>query len=756
MQRLIIPGLFVLSGAAGLIFEVVWSRQLVLVFGNTTQAVSAILTGFFGGMAIGSSIGGKVADRIRRPLRLYGFLELGLVIVVLFTPLSFRLIDNVYGLAFGAFETSPTVVSLLRFSLALVALAPATILMGATLPALTRYLAREASNLSGAFSRLYAANTIGAVFGAACAGLILIELFGLSGTLLIGAACSAIAGLFALLLDTRVSRDSIDTRSPPPVRLQKLDTSTQPEQSFFGLSLVIAFVSGLTSLGYQVLWTRLIASGTGSSTYVFTIILTLFLAGLGLGAVEYKRIHMRVRNVLPVLAMAQIALGVLGVLGMYAINGLDDFSAALQWKALVVVLPATFVMGFCFPAASALVGGTDSEVGGRTGFLLAANTTGAIIGAFVVPFLLIPAIGSPASLAVVAGTNTIFGLFLALHGRTPRKMRLSLVAASGVGAAALALSVAVGVFVDPGVARMARAGATLYRSDEDEIASVQAGMVEGVKHLWVTGFSMTALTVDAKLMAILPLTLRPASTSLLAIAFGMGSTYRSSLIAGLRTDVVELVPSVPKVFDTFYPDAPAILANRNGRVIVADGRSHVERADRRYDIVVVDPPPPLESAGVSVISSREFYLASKRRLMPGGVMMQWVPWSQALDDFKNHVRTFRDVFPHVIVAAGPGGNGFFLLGSELPLGFEAGAMSQVLGRPGVLDDISSASDSPEKTLEGWMDLLPQLVRLSGDKVARFAGPGELITDDRPLPEYFLLKRRFGSWIGYLNPDEIGR
>src|ERR1700704_1887167 len=184
MRRLVLA-IFVLSGAAGLVYEVVWARQLVLVFGNTTQAVSAILTGFFGGMAIGSAVGGRVADRVRRTLRLYGILEIILVLVVLATPITFRLLHEVYRGAFGALEQAPVGLALLRFALALVALGPATILMGATLPTLTRHLSDHASDLSAAFGRLYAANTIGAIVGAGLAGFILIEWLRPSGAVLV-------------------------------------------------------------------------------------------------------------------------------------------------------------------------------------------------------------------------------------------------------------------------------------------------------------------------------------------------------------------------------------------------------------------------------------------------------------------------------------------------------------------------------------------------------------------------------------------
>src|SRR3954452_23116063 len=207
--------LFVLSGAAGLIYEVVWARQLVLVFGNTSQAVSTILTGFFGGLAIGGAVGGRVADRVVRPLRLYGALELVVVVVVLLTPVSFRLIGELYRGIYPSLAESPLALALVRFALAILALAPATLLMGATLPTLTRFLARGTVGMAGAFQRLYAANTVGAILGTAIAGFVLIEVLGLTGALLVGAVCSATAGLVALALDRR-SRPTDDMAGVEP------------------------------------------------------------------------------------------------------------------------------------------------------------------------------------------------------------------------------------------------------------------------------------------------------------------------------------------------------------------------------------------------------------------------------------------------------------------------------------------------------------------------------------------------------------
>jgi len=764
----LVLAIFILSGAAGLMYEVVWSRQLVLVFGNTTQAVSTILTGFFGGLAIGSFVGGRLADRVRNPLRLYGLIELVLVVVVLLTPVSFRLLHDVYRGIFPSIEGQPVVLALIRFVLAVLALAPATILMGATLPTLTRSLTRN-SHLSAAFGRLYVANTLGAIIGTLAAGLILIELLGLTRTLAVGALCSAIAGLVALAL-SRDTGAAAAAASPaiahaaqraPAVPTVAHTTSPRPT-----LALVLAFVSGLTSLGYQVLWTRLLSSGTGNSTYVFTVILGMFLIGVTFGAMVFSSSRPRLRNVLWIIAAAQIVVAALAYAGLVLVIAhpapLDPNLALgsgfnIMVPIVVVVLPATAVMGFTFPAASTLLGDDPASVAANAGRLLAANTIGAITATFAIPFFVIPAVGSPNAVAVLALVNV--GTAVALLASRSQGAALSVTRRLGTAVAAMLVVLVIvggfatpGMIVDPSVARIHIDNATLFASHEDEIASVQAGSKTGYAQLWVTGTAMTLLTVDAKLMPVLPLMLRPQSKTAVTVAFGMGSAFRGALIAGLKTEAIELVPSVPEMFPYFYPDAPAVLADPNGKVIVTDGRNHIELTTETYDIIVTDPPPPIFSSGASVISSLEYYQAGHARLNPGGIMMQWVPYGASIDEFRDHVRTFASVFPHVSMAFGPGGYGMYMMGSDQPMVFDEAAMREVLGRPGILADISSAYDSPVKTVDGWIGKIASLRWIADNKIDAFVGAGPLVTDDQPIPEYFLLRRLFNQNVPYAGPD----
>jgi spermidine synthase len=742
-----IVAIFVISGAAGLTYEIVWSRQLVLIFGNTTQAIAAILTGYFAGMAIGNVIGGRLADRVRSGLRLYAGLELVLVVVVLVTPALFAAVRGAYGWAYAELQEDPALLAAIRFALALAALAPATILMGATLPALTRHLARRAADLGDVFGRLYAANTVGAVVGAMLAGFFLVELLGLTGSLVAGAVGSALAGLIAIGLavaDERSPALATAARAPdPPPERPAIRERASAVAATLGardvrrLALAVAFVSGLTSLGYQTLWTRLLSSGTGSISYVFSSILVFFLIGLALGPVIVAIGTRRGIPTLPWLGAAQLLIAVLAAVGTVLIAWQPfELSIGVSWA--LVVVPTATAIGLSLPLAARLVPSDDGHVGRDAGVVLASNTTGVVLGTVAVPFLAMPTIGSPLAVIALAMVNVVMGvviLWIAAGRRLGPRASLGSLAAGGLVVAIAAL----GLAADPSVVAIRQAG-SLFATAEDEIASVQAGQVRTSPELWVAGTSMTTLTVDARLMVALPVIARPEARDMLIIAFGMGSSYRSGLILGQEVEGVELVPSVPEMFPWFFDDAEEVLADPRGRLLIADGRNHAELTERCFDIVVVDPPPPIESAGTGVLYSREFYEASAQRLRPGGVMMEWMPYGQSLDEFLVHVRTLRSVFPQVTLAFGPGGFGVFMFGSSEPVGFAEADIRAVLSRPGVLEDLSSAEDSPADSLEEWAELIPTLVIASGADVDRVVGSGDIITDDRPLTEYFLLRR----------------
>jgi spermidine synthase len=541
----------------------------------------------------------------------------------------------------------------------------------------------------------------------------------------------------------------VEVAAPPP------DPSgpSRIRRSAPRLALTVAFISGLTSLGYQVAWTRLLASGSGNTTYVFTTILVTFLYGIAIGAIIFAELRTRLGDPVRLLAVSQVIAGALAIVGLVFVlvaphppTPMQPFDTlvALIRTSVLVVLPVTIALGIAFPASSALLADEAAHAGEGSGGLLATNTVGAILGSLVVPFLLIPLVGSPVLVAGLALVNALLGIVLGLGRVSVPAGRVIAAVGAVVAVVIVATIVRPGVLVQPGAAYVASVGGKLFESTEDEIASVQAGQITFTPELWVSGTSMTLLTVDAKLMPVLPVIARPDAKTALVVAFGMGSAYRGALIVGLQTDGVELVPSVPKMFPHYYADAAAVMANPNGTVIVTDGRNHLELAGKQYDIIITDPPPPLESSGASVISSKEYYEAGRDHLTEGGIMMQWLPVGGPVSDIHDHMRTFTSVFPYVTFVKGSGGYGFYMMGSSQPITFPESDIRAVLARPGVLEDISSAYDSPAKTVDAWVDVIGRQTFATDDAARAIAGPGPLVTDDHPRTEYFLLRRLFGG------------
>jgi predicted membrane-bound spermidine synthase len=906
VRRGLILALFVGSGAAGLVYQVVWSRELVLVFGNTTQAVATIVTAFMAGLGFGSLIGGRWANRSRQPLRLYGALELGVAVFAVLLPFAFDDLAEVYRGAYPGLVDNTLGLTAVRFALALAAVAPATFLMGATLPLLVRYLVRTLDEAGARLGELYAANTAGAVAGTVIAGFVLIEFFGLRLTSYVAVALNLLAGTGALVLSRLASGplhspsavggepgrddlDATDTRASRSIEPPSLaddagrdGQARQDDAASEGVRLapqwailLATFVSGFVSLALEVLWTRMLAEGTGSSIYIFTTILAIFLAGIAIGSAIYRRWSNPGRERAATLG---VCLGVVGILAQATVVLGSSVVGTVPFvvRTVVVLLPATILMGYAFPLTGRLITPTARAAGGSVGLLYASNTAGSILGSFSAAFVLAGTLGTNGSVLLLGGLNLLVGAALLTadpiwHARaTAALARMGALTAgdpapsSGNRGGAAALAATNGKVrgadavtrrllgrsasgapesapaadrtaaspestTDPGagdseapvaaaqtmvgasesMAGAARpastvsasgsgaacgaggesGGATLRRDArrgrlvagtfavlallgvvassldlpltrtatenhlrslglpvthaEDELATVDTvGGPAAKRRLLIGGVGVTSLTVDTKLMGYLSKALRPQAKDFLVIAFGMGSTYRSGLKLGLHTDAVELSPTVPSRMPVFFPDASTYLRHPNGRVITSDGRNYVRLARDKYDLVAVDPAPPIESAGSVVLYTREFLTEGKARLRPGGVFLLWMPYALPMDDLKAHVRTFHNVFPHVSLMLSPGGHGMFMLGSDAPLQFNDQDVLQVLGNPEAVRDLADSPDYPPTDGPGWVRAVHKAEWLSDDRVTTFTGPGPEITDDRPRSEYFLWRRAF--------------
>jgi spermidine synthase len=708
------------SGAAGLIYQVVWTRDLVLVFGNTTQAIVTTVTAFLAGLGIGSLLGAAIGAKLRRALAVYGFLEIAVACLALLMPLAFDAIATVFRSAYLSLPSGE--VALIRFALAFAALTPVTLIMGMTLPILTRHLVRANPDVGERIAQLYGLNTLGAVVGTVASGYVLIELLGLRETTLVAVVLNLGAGVGALLI-SRAFPKTEEARSPAAERRPRLHGRQW-------LLLGVTFASGLVSLALEVLWTRLLLQRTGSSIYVFVAVLAIFLIGIAGGSLVYERRKHRTPQ------MATLGVCLAGAAGLTLVPAIvSDITGPPGLPvAVALILPVTALLGYAFPLTARLFVDSAAQASRGVGFVYAANTAGCVVGTVAAGFVLIPVLGTNTSIITLCIVEAVIGSALAITFAPSRRplwaglgicLTAVLVIANFVPAARL-------TFVQRQLASTVRPKAHF----EDSVATVDVvGGPPRARKLLINGTGITALTIDTKLLAYIPKALRPSASSMLNICFGMGTTFRSSIILGLHTDAVELDPTVPSVMSWFYPDAGRYLRNPLGHVIINDGRNYVRLTNKHYDLITIDAPPPVWSAGAVVLMTHEFYQEARQRLDPGGVLASFLPYSA---QSKLLLRTFRASFRYMTVIRGPRPYGMYLLGSQAPMDFRSSAIMRVFGSRAAQADLAGAPDYGPVPVTSWPSIIHRHVWLTNGQVDAFAGSGPLLTDDHPLSEYFLI------------------
>ena len=402
----LVAACFFLSGATGLIYEVLWARMLGLVFGGTTLAVSTVLAAFMGGLALGSALSGRFGSRITRPVRAYGLLEIGIAVYALAVPLLFSLVDNLYALIWQQFHPGFFVFSLWRFVLSCLMLLVPTTLMGATLPLLSAALLRASGPASTSVTKLYTRNLAGAIFGTIVAGFFLLPILGVRATIYTAAAINIVIGLVSILAERQIdaaARDAIQSELVTPALENAGATTTAGDAKFW---LACAFVSGFVTISTQVAWTRLLTMIVGSSTYAFSIVVALFLVGLAAGAyvIARSKLANKLRSaamwielvtavsLFASLIMANKIPTLLITLGLrFNVHSWGGLLALQIFSVALLLLIPAFMMGMVMPLVLVWAGtrSTDQSVQ-LVGRSYAVNTIGAISGAFLTGFVLIP------------------------------------------------------------------------------------------------------------------------------------------------------------------------------------------------------------------------------------------------------------------------------------------------------------------------------------------------------------------------------
>ena len=734
--------LFFLSGVSALVYQVLWLRLLGLVFGVTTYAASTVWASFMAGLAFGSLAAGRLADRVRRPLIWFGACELLIGATALATPAALGWLQQIYVRLYPSLPASLGLMTLARFAIALAVLIVPTALMGATLPLVIKSSTFRTARLGERIALLYGMNTAGAIVGALAAGLYLIPGRGIQATFFVAATLNLLVGAGALVAGQRVIAPRDDGHDADDD-----DRIAGPALDDRRLSLVLAVftVSGFTSLALEVVWFRVLSLFLRPTVYGFALMLAAILAGIAIGSYLVTALLDRRARWIAILAGLELAIGVAAVLSFGLLTQMSPLTTVVApllsrvmaaWLvfpavgSLLAIFPTALLMGLAFPIGLRLwaSGGRDRHrtLAERIATFYSLNVTGAILGSLAGGFFLLPRLGSQWSLIVLGGISVASGLLLLAASELRRSTR----AIAGVVASIVFLA-AVVASADPFdqfVQQRYRRQRIVWREEGIEATAVVLAAQNGEVSLTVNG-NHQASTGGTQVyihrsIGHLPMALHPDAREALVIGLGGGATAGAvSIHDGVDVDVVELSGSVVRAARYLDTINYQLFSRSNVHLRVDDGRNYMLLTPRKYDIVTADVIHPI-FAGSGNLYSAEYFRLVRHVLKPGGLVVQWLAGTDA--EYKIIARTFLSVFPEATVWK----DGTLLVGSVEPLRLRRGDFEQKLHTPGSAKGIG---DLGVRTF----DELLALYRAGPDDLRAFVGPGPILTDDRPLVEYFL-------------------
>ncbi|OGL73636.1 hypothetical protein A3C96_03110 [Candidatus Uhrbacteria bacterium RIFCSPHIGHO2_02_FULL_60_10] len=731
LVKKIVFAIFLLSGFCGFVYQVVWLRLAFAAFGINTQVISVVVSMFMLGLALGSWAAGALIARSgsrhwpRNGIFVYALAELGIGLGAFVVPRLFA-VGRQWLLAFGS--TDSFYYLLLSALVVAVSIVPWCFLMGTTIPLMIAYVNSRLTKDVKIFSYLYFANTAGAVLGAAVSAAVLIEIFGFRGTLAVAAAINTAIALTSLVIGLKMRRSTAVATSSEAVA-EAVHVEIEVENSEKRLILPILFMTGLSSMGLEVAWTRIFTPLVGTTVYSFAFIVIIYLIGTCVGLWAYRR-DVRRRKTLTSLAL--LVWLVLISVGQIVLN--DPWLGSGLFRMVVTIFGFAYILGYLTPKQIDGLSGGDSAVVGRS---YAVNILGCIVGPLLTSYLLIPLVGTKITVLALSLPYIYFIWQM-------RKKSVEISSKEFVFCSALTVLLIFGFFgatYEEGLTG-ARGIRLLKRDYNATVVAISRSPRD--KSLLVNGFGMTSLTPITKNMAHLPYALlqrRPEKA--LVICFGMGTTFRSSLSWDVDTTAVELTPSVKDVFPMFFSDADAVMRNPRGRVVIDDGRRYLQHTSEKYDLITIDPPPPIAAAGSSLLYSKEFYEIAKDHLKEGGILEQWFPdnenpalrvWSPTLGAT---ARSLREVFPYVDVYLSVEGWGYHFIASKTPI--NAITPEQFVA---VMPEAAKA-DLMEWGAPGNQDISQYAANILSRKMPfdqfLMGSPDIVITDDRPFNEYYLLR-----------------
>jgi spermidine synthase len=746
-----VGGVFLVSGAVSLVYQVLWMKELGLLFGNTAQATATTLTAFFLGLATGGWTGGRLAPRLRRPLRAYGLLELGIAACALLYFLLFGAYEAVYPALYRTLGGGGTGLVLAKFLLGVVLLVPASFFMGATFPVLGQHVVRDSGMLGRRGSALYAVNTLGAALGAYAAGFHLPRLLGFNQSYLLAILVNVGLGLAVLGLGR--GAPALAAGEPVPA------AAVAPPVSW-GRIRALAVLTGFVTLGLEVLWTHMFAQVLHNSVYTFAIILITFLTALALGSVlAHVLIRMGTPSVPTVMVLLLSGGGLVGLspaLFQAFTHGLSYIADKENWAgyqlrvfALAggVMFVPTLLIGTLFPYLLKLSEGFPGGPGRTIGRLAAINTSAAILGSLAAGFLLLEWIGLWPSVRVLA-VLAVLGAFIPSRRVVPPGREWTVVP---MGVLFLVLSgvITAGqpprVKVDP-----AEHGERLLQVWEGSMGVVAVVQDDhGLKIKVDNHYSLggSASERAERRQGTIPLLLHPAPRDVFFLGMGTGITAGAAVTPAVKSiTICELVPdAVTAAREYFGPYTGGLFEDPRTRILAEDGRNYLRATGASFDVIISDLFVPWKR-GSGSLYTLEHYRTVLGRLNPGGLFAQWIPLYQvSRREFDIIARTMLEVFPSVTAWRGdfhPRDAILALIGHTDPEPLDPEALLARLGDtedPDLLLDLDSGLQARENAfLLGYAGNLTE---------ARALVDGAPVnTDDRPRIEYSapITHRRVGA------------
>jgi len=759
---------FFLSGACGLMYEIIWQRMLLLIFGISNFAVATVLSSFMAGLALGSYFFGRKADKIKRPLRLYGLLEIGIALFAFIFPNILEFITSVYTAIHHQFHTTWYLMNLLKFLFCFVVLLIPATLMGGTLPIAVRYIVKSLKQVGNRVGTLYGINTLGAVVGCVAAGFFLISSQGAQKTGYIAAVINLSIGIIVLLLDSNVFSAKVEP-------LPEKDTKTKLSLKTFpppvtNLILAVAGISGFCALSYEVLWTRAITFYLQASIYAFPTMLATFLCGSALGTILIIKFADKEKSTILLIGILQLLIGVASVLTIWEFGSIRLFIAGL-WAtgtgdlatflsngftaSFIIMFIPTLFMGMIIPLAVKVYTQSMNNIGGSVGHIYAINTAGAVLGSFITGFALIPLIGVTKGIFAISVLNMVAGAVVLFLKDSPLKIfRYCLVAVSlifVIGAGMIVIPNKTPIFYNSPYFMNLEAGEKILYYNEGPGATITVrrlspyvfdnnryDLIE-VNAANVAG-TAPGLRVTQKVQGHFPLILYKANTGKdprFAFILGLGTGESSHCICLHdieKLDCLELVPGEIKANAQFKEINHDILKNNKFQLTINDARNFLLTATKQYDVLESDAVHPEIDIGTY---TKEYFEICKARLSKHGIFSSWIPlFGISEDNFKIMLKTMQDVFPHVMVWYSPQYNSkhALLMGLKTKLRIDFARLKEEMEKDAIKNSLAEIGlDDPYTILSCFL--------IDEQAISEYTAEAPSNDDDKMILPYNIPKQR---------------